>query len=60
MEQGVGQLTVTVLVIIVLIAVILLWNTVFKGLMQNWVTNKFNNLAGQSTIVIPVEDYFVR
>lgn len=59
MEQGVGQLTVTVLVIIVLIAVIVLWNTVFKGLMSNWVTTKFNNLA-EHTIFIPVEDYFVR
>ncbi len=59
MEQGVGQLTVTVLVIIVLIAVIILWNTVFKGLMSNWVANKFNNLA-EHTIVIPVEDYLVR
>ena len=59
MEQGVGQLTVTVLVIIVLIAVIVLWNTVFKGLMSNWVANKFNNLS-EHTIVIPVEDYLVR
>lgn len=59
MEQGVGQLTVTVLVIIVLIAVIFLWNFVFKGLMQNWVTNKFNNLAGQGTIIV-VDDLFVR
>ena len=59
MEQGVGQLTVTVLVIIVLIAVIVLWNTVFKGLMSNWVVNKFNNLS-EHTIVIPVEDYLVR
>ena len=45
MKEASGELSMTVLTIIIVIAVLALWNTVIQPIASDWIQDRFGDLA---------------